>query len=463
MDLKRNIFGRTCTTMLVRNTPMRNTHENSKLRGISQLFLGVTLLLIIPLFIPSPTSAAMSEIQERFKIERIKGKNAWFNTTGNFSKRKLKKGKILTIGDTIFTTAKTIVRISLPDGSMIKVGANTTFKITEVEGSSNFWQWTFQLLNGTVRALIKRATSNLDNKPKVRIKTPAGTAGVRGTDYTINYSADKQEVNVRVNEGSVWLAPPEARSFNKKNVGTELLIKGYCSKAKVGQAAEPAKSCSKDSIPGAKDSGVYDGKMKTGPSRLPKLKLKVNNHSGKALAIQKTISAESGNSDGKSTQGRNEGGIGKVTEYDPNKPKKNSKKDRRVTIKTLSAVLLKAIKLGDKSSAVGAIDLGADVNVQDSHGNTPLMYAAMKGRDVLILALIRAGASIDMQNRKGYTALMFAAKSGSINTVTTLKLGNPNIQLVNKFDETAQDITHKRKGKTGKLIYNELYRWRNSP
>ena len=62
---------------------------------------------------------------------------------------------------------------------------------------------------------------------------------------------------------------------------------------------------------------------------------------------------------------------------------------------------------------------GADTNVQDQEGVTPLMWAARRGSDEMVCELIRAGASVNVVTSSewgygglaaGSTALHFAAK-----------------------------------------------------
>lgn len=72
------------------------------------------------------------------------------------------------------------------------------------------------------------------------------------------------------------------------------------------------------------------------------------------------------------------------------------------------------------------LETGADVNVKDKKGNTPLMYAAQNNDVDLIERLVRAGAVIDAQNNEGNTAFIKAVGGAERKL---LELGaNPNIQ-----------------------------------
>ncbi|ORC92705.1 26S proteasome non-ATPase regulatory subunit 10 [Trypanosoma theileri] len=56
----------------------------------------------------------------------------------------------------------------------------------------------------------------------------------------------------------------------------------------------------------------------------------------------------------------------------------------------------------------------------DSHGNTPLLYAAGRGNLALVRYLLQLGASIDHQNKRGQSALHRAANRGSLDLVEEL-------------------------------------------
>ena len=57
---------------------------------------------------------------------------------------------------------------------------------------------------------------------------------------------------------------------------------------------------------------------------------------------------------------------------------------------------------------------GAGLNAQDKHGNTPIMYAAFKGHDLLALALVAGGASPNVPNNDGICAFCHSGFSASV-------------------------------------------------
>ena len=72
---------------------------------------------------------------------------------------------------------------------------------------------------------------------------------------------------------------------------------------------------------------------------------------------------------------------------------------------------------------------GAKVNEADANGNTPLMFAALKGEMPLLRTLLQNNADPEQQNKYGITPLMLAAGGGHIAPVQELLNWhtNPNI------------------------------------
>ena len=63
--------------------------------------------------------------------------------------------------------------------------------------------------------------------------------------------------------------------------------------------------------------------------------------------------------------------------------------------------LLKLVKTGDHKLLNRLISLGADVNTEDSNGNTALAIAAKFNRFNCVNSLIAAGADVNMSNNEG--------------------------------------------------------------
>lgn len=70
-----------------------------------------------------------------------------------------------------------------------------------------------------------------------------------------------------------------------------------------------------------------------------------------------------------------------------------------------------------------------DIDAQDNHGVSALMYAAMKGHEAVVERLVSRGARVDIQSAQAYTALMYGVRANSVETVRRLlKAGaDPNV------------------------------------
>jgi ankyrin repeat protein len=68
------------------------------------------------------------------------------------------------------------------------------------------------------------------------------------------------------------------------------------------------------------------------------------------------------------------------------------------------------------------IAAGADVNTRDRGLSTPLIYAALRGKRETAQKLLEAGAQIDVTDAVGWTPLHFAARSESGHEVLRLLL-----------------------------------------
>lgn len=101
------------------------------------------------------------------------------------------------------------------------------------------------------------------------------------------------------------------------------------------------------------------------------------------------------------------------------------------------------------------INHGANIEITNSYGNTPLMIAVLKHNMVLINYLIKHCANLNHQNNHGYTALMFATVNGKDKIVSTLLKHNADKTVKNNHDETAYDLalSHKYK-EIGLIIRN---------
>lgn len=102
-----------------------------------------------------------------------------------------------------------------------------------------------------------------------------------------------------------------------------------------------------------------------------------------------------------------------------------------------TAELVEAVKKGQSSLISGLIKNGADPNVRDLMGMSPLHYAAYRGDAVSTEALLKNGATPDIQDSLGMTPLHAAAFSGHPMVVKALLKAGASVNLKDHLGNTA--------------------------
>ncbi len=93
--------------------------------------------------------------------------------------------------------------------------------------------------------------------------------------------------------------------------------------------------------------------------------------------------------------------------------------------------LLQAVKKKKVLLVSLLINGGADINMQDETGNTPLLTAIANESPILVNVLISAGADINQADRFGYTPLMSACLRGSQEVFKALLNAGADISIRN--------------------------------
>ena len=94
-----------------------------------------------------------------------------------------------------------------------------------------------------------------------------------------------------------------------------------------------------------------------------------------------------------------------------------------------------AVRADDLEAVNALIDAGADLNIQDSGGGTPLSFAAVVGYTDIARALIDAGADLNIQDNSGQTALHYAAE-GSTDIARALIDTGADLNIQNDLGNT---------------------------
>ncbi|XP_039758038.1 L-asparaginase 1 [Pararge aegeria] len=97
------------------------------------------------------------------------------------------------------------------------------------------------------------------------------------------------------------------------------------------------------------------------------------------------------------------------------------KKLIEVTDKVFSALLLYAIEHDDARAVRKMLDMGADVNAENSEGKTVLHEAILKGNVPIIEYLLKNGANVHLKTRCGETPLLTAIHKDDHTVINLLK------------------------------------------
>ena len=100
--------------------------------------------------------------------------------------------------DVVTTQASARARVALDDGSVLNVGSDSSIKVVKHDGGAQ--QTELEVTYGKIRSQAQKIS-----KPdgKFEVKTPAGVAGVVGTDFYVAFDTSTGTMNVIVFEGIV--------------------------------------------------------------------------------------------------------------------------------------------------------------------------------------------------------------------------------------------------------------------
>ncbi|HUF72504.1 MAG TPA: ankyrin repeat domain-containing protein [Gammaproteobacteria bacterium] len=107
-----------------------------------------------------------------------------------------------------------------------------------------------------------------------------------------------------------------------------------------------------------------------------------------------------------------------------------------LTATAAEPTLLEAAEAGSSADVLTRLADGADPNVEDASGTTPIMYAAHYGDFLLVDALIEAGADVTAQNALGTSAITEAAIIGHAQILSALVAAGADPNFENPEGET---------------------------
>jgi len=88
-----------------------------------------------------------------------------------------------------------------------------------------------------------------------------------------------------------------------------------------------------------------------------------------------------------------------------------------------------AARYGREATVELLLDKGADINIQDKQGWTPLHWAAYNGHEAIVQLLLAKGADASLQNIDGWTPLHYAVLNGYVAIAQLLLAKGANVNL----------------------------------
>ena len=111
------------------------------------------------------------------------------------------EGMVIPIG-AVIKTQKTSAEIQLkPNGTIVKLSAQTSFKIEALKETGAAGSNDFNLIAGKIRTVAAKLSGG--TAPGYNIRTQTANCGVRGTDFAMSYNQAAQQDWVCVQEGQV--------------------------------------------------------------------------------------------------------------------------------------------------------------------------------------------------------------------------------------------------------------------
>lgn len=120
-----------------------------------------------------------------------------------------KVGSKVFSGDTVVTEKDSRAKIVMADRNVLQLSPDTKFEITNYKTSEVESERTAQLalMQGKVRAQVEQ---KYGEKNKFEMRTPTAVAGVRGTQYVVQYNPTTAMTSIMVMSGKVMVAPTAA-------------------------------------------------------------------------------------------------------------------------------------------------------------------------------------------------------------------------------------------------------------
>ena len=100
---------------------------------------------------------------------------------------------------------------------------------------------------------------------------------------------------------------------------------------------------------------------------------------------------------------------------------------------TLNEQLHHATQRGDKETVLKLLQQGADINVRDIQGRTPVMIATYQHNTDMVRALLQAGADVNIRDNNKENPLLHAGAQGWLDLLRLAIEAHADTKLTNRF------------------------------
>jgi len=121
--------------------------------------------------------------------------------------------------------------------------------------------------------------------------------------------------------------------------------------------------------------------------------------------------------------------------YTGKKEQKKASKNKQMSKNPniLNEQLLLAIQRGDREAIPKLLQEGADINVRDAQGRTPVMIATYQHNTKMVRELLQAGADINIRDNNKENPLLHAGAQGWLDILKLAIEAHADTSLTNRF------------------------------
>lgn len=153
-------------------------------------------------------------------------------TKAGKSEKRTRRGRKVTVGDTIRTEAGSYAKITMSDKNIIHVGPNSKMVFAKyASANGGVEESQLSVLYGKVRTALEKKYDGQTSR--FRVTTEAAVLGVRGTDFITEHSQSSQQTKATTLEGIVAVAGIDAEG---NLLGEKTLTAGEMTLIQLGSA-----------------------------------------------------------------------------------------------------------------------------------------------------------------------------------------------------------------------------------